>query len=164
MGKKILVWLCVLCIVFIGYGDRTQNNRSGFVGTTIDGYNSFFNTESIGTYVVFENGVHRYYSQSVFDTGANTTIIPGWLAESLHLENDGAATMGGIGGISNTSYHSKIDIVINGEPFKNVDCVVIPDFDYALIGASFFRDNHMKITFDYSTNKIQFQDTKKPGK
>lgn len=162
MLKRILIVLCILSVGLIGYSKPTLN--VGFTGSVVQGYNSFFNDESIGTYFVFENGIHRYYSQAVLDTGANTTIIPEWLADSLHLENDGTQVMGGIGGITSSSYRSKIGIVINGEHFKNVDCVVVPDFQYILIGASFFRNNHMKVTFDYSSNKIQFQDTKKSGK
>lgn len=87
-------------------------------------------------------------SNMILDTGAFELTFSAQVAQSLGLPNLGAIQIGGVGGTA-SAYRSECNLVIGGQAFSNVPCIVDPSFsDPGLFGLRFFVDNQLSLALD----------------
>ncbi|MFB5188940.1 retropepsin-like aspartic protease [Alicyclobacillus fastidiosus] len=100
----------------------------------------------------------------VVDTGASTLIFNGKVARQLRLPNLGAVGVAGVGGTAN-AFRSKCDVKFSSKLFRNVPCVVIQHFSKpGLLGLKFFRDHHLALALNPSTETLKIYAMKPNGK
>jgi hypothetical protein len=90
------------------------------------------------------------------DTGAFELMLTAVDAKALNAPNLGSTAVQGVGGQSQ-GYYSQVTLVINGVTFKDIPCVVDPDFQgNSLFGYRFFIDNAYELLISQKHNTVTF--------
>lgn len=98
----------------------------------------------------------RYHIEFQLDTGAYEPLINPADAQAMHLPNLGPIEIQGVTGTSQ-AYMSEMSVTIGGVTFRNIPCIVDPDFqDTSLFGYSFFSDNNydLLVSLKYHTMTV----------
>jgi predicted aspartyl protease len=88
------------------------------------------------------------------DTGANTFMIPGDIADYLGLPHIQSTNVYGIDGSLMKSYTTTINMTFGKKNFHNIDCVAVYGLKIPLLGSDFFRTTGYKLSVDFQRNSF----------
>lgn len=92
----------------------------------------------------------------ILDTGAYELTFSGQVAQALRLTRLGTQQIMGVGGAT-SAYRSQCDLYFDTRMYRNVPCVVDPDFPGAgagLFGLRFFVDARLTIELNTVTETL----------